>query len=88
MNIYFLPKNSQNVSCNHGLHTYILLNVSQLLNIYILQLYNESSSIIFGQILAKILMKHQQEGDRMQKKEVCCSIVVPIIIYCKIEADN
>jgi len=88
MNIYFLPKNSQNASCNHGLHTYILLNLSRLLNLYIPQLYNEPSSVIFGQILVKILMKHRLEGDIMQKEEVYCPIMVLTIPYCKIKADN
>jgi len=88
MNIYFFAKNSQNVSCNLGPHTAILPNLNQLLSLNILQLQNKPSSVIFGRILAKIMMKHQQEGDIMQMEEVCCSIVVPITIYCRIEADN
>jgi len=44
--------------------------------------------MIFGRILAKIMMKHQLEGDIMQKGEICYSIVVPTILYCKIEADS
>jgi len=88
MNIYFFAKNSQNASCNLGPHTDILPNLGRLLNFDILQLQNKPSSVIFGQILAKIMMKHWQEGDIMQMEEVCCSIVVPIVIYCKIEADN
>jgi len=88
MNIYFFAKNSQNASCNLGLHTAILPNLSWLLNLNILQLQNKPSSVIFGGILAKIMMKHRQGGEIMQMEEVCCSIVVTIIIYCKIEADN
>ena len=88
MNHTSQAKNSQSASCNHGLHTAILQNLSRLLIIDILHLYNAPSSMIFGQILVKIMMKHRQEGDIMQKGEICCSIVVPTILYCKIEGDS
>ena len=88
MNMYSLAKNSQSASCNHGLHTAILQNISRLLIIDLLQLYNAPSSMIFGPILVKIMMKHWLEGDIMQKEEMCCSIVVPTIPYCKIEGDS
>jgi len=88
LNIYFFAQNSQNVSCNLGPHTAILPNLSQLLNLNILQLQNEPSSVIFGRILGRIMMKYWQEGDIMQKGEICCSIMVATILYCKIEAGN